>query len=157
MTDPKMTVAIHEAGHAVVASVLGYGVERLSINPAAPDTEDGGKCDVLPQVKPNPLKQAAYRWGGAAAEMLYAPQQDWDRQPAAWASDISLFGQATGGDDALAEAARELAKQTLQENWHSVWAVAEALMENQVMSAADLLRILVETGASFMDDEPDDA
>jgi hypothetical protein len=141
MVDFRWVVAIHEAGHAVVAATSGCLIERIVINPAAIGDEDGGRCDILP-FAPGPLEQAAYSWGGPAAEMHHDPDKAFHPYPDAWQRDVDLFNERIRGDKALECAARELAARIVTERWSTVVAVAEALMVRSVLTAREFYQIV---------------
>lgn len=116
-------VAIHEAGHAVVAMHVGKHIKALVIK----DDEGGGYCESYDPT-PKLSKHACSCLGGALATRLYCRDFDeWEKHSSwAWCSeDIKIFNEARDG--MTYRQARAIALNILRCMKHEVMELAEIL------------------------------
>lgn len=122
----RRRLARHEAGHGVVAWVLGANVESLGLNGHAGETN----------ISFNPTKEAGWKaecaamWGGVLA----------DPGPAAFDSnELFLWWK---DNPTFVDAARTAAQQVLAEHADAHERLAEALTERGRLSGAEVRAIL---------------
>lgn len=163
-------VAIHEAGHSVVAHLLGYGVESVTIRG---DGRSGGWTDVrLPAVSDRALIEGRVKVllaGRAANTFFGAPPDTGATADLAEATRLLAAARLTFGladslvvraspdqvldlvarDRSLADAiGQELnrlmisTKKLVAENRRAIEKVANALLERSVLDAEELIKVL---------------
>lgn len=157
------TIAYHEAGHAVVAAMLGIPFQRVTIQP---DTAYAGHVALAPGDPPecvspwNPdwdVRQARQYWqrhicgllAGALAETLHT--RCWQQQPAEdECTDESKALEIADYFDPPAKAAHwvnQLRFKTLEtlrapQVWAAVDAVARELVRAKALDGADVLALV---------------
>jgi hypothetical protein len=157
-------VALHEAGHCVVAIAHGRRIRSVTVvagsdyagkmseeetpemMKALLDFLSGGRAPA--EVEACARKHVVGYMAGTVSEWLMCPRESWtsDRHRTA-SSDLKLarlFATAIAGDDseALLSAAREEARDILAANRHLVSAIADALIERGTLTGAEIEIIL---------------
>jgi ATP-dependent Zn protease len=143
-------VAYHEAGHAVAARVLGIEVQSVSI------VEDKGTLgrSISPLPKDfDPYAEGAEEVmrshlvagvaGAASEELLTGELSSITGNDLEGATKLLMSLAAIGAQaQEDGEWARKKAKSTLCDNWESVQALAEALLEHGELDREQILAIL---------------
>lgn len=142
--DGLRLAAFHEAGHAVVATLVGWPVEEVWIDPGEPGL---GNCELSPTVFPDTRWRCVAMVAGACAARM-ALGSEHARIIAAQADgDFALAHQeleAMGVPDvkiafaALCDAAEEL----LDASWEAVEHLAGRLLETGTVAGPDLPGLL---------------
>jgi ATP-dependent Zn protease len=131
--------AFHEAGHAVVALVLGRPVQRVSV---LPDRERLGRCEVRKgRFRPSEdwlEREILIALGGIAAEARHTGNYAWDGAARDQQYVLRLAEQRAGERQAgrlqqrlLAKAEHLLAKEG---HWRAVELIAAELLQRGVIS-----------------------
>jgi hypothetical protein len=159
-------VALHEAGHCVVAIAQGRRINFATVVPGDDYTgkmsEDetpemmtklldllsGGRADA--EAEACARKHVVGYMAGTVAEWLMCPRESWQSNRHHTAgSDLKfarLFATAIAGDgsEAVLSAAREEARDLLEANRQLVEAIADALMARGTMTGGEIEIILKE-------------
>jgi hypothetical protein len=123
--------AHHEAGHAVVASVLGTPIKRASLDEVWTLVRVG-----CPRARRD---QAIIALAGAEAETKhcgYSLDRQAEKWGDAWATDLDSALRDL--DRAAVAPAIRQARQLINEQWRSVEVVAQALQERGALTGADI-------------------
>ncbi len=150
--------AYHEAGHAVVAWVVGLEIEGVPIEPQGNSwgrvtTADIENMEAYQGILCHHLVSSC---AGVKAEELHTgrptdredPSTDPGSPGSDWATVGLLISKLAGPEEnasvTLHKRANEKAQRILRENWRGVEAVAEALLRHRNLESAYLSRILEE-------------
>src|SRR4028118_1370490 len=150
--------AYHEAGHAIVAWVVGLEMEGVSIEPQESSL---GRVTFVPVEDIAAYNEILHRrlvstYAGVRAVELFTsrptdpgnPNLDPRDQGSDWDEITDLTFRLAGPEEsaqvAVQERASEEAQQILRENWYGVESVAEALLRHRSLQSANLSRILEE-------------
>jgi ATP-dependent Zn protease len=133
MVVARETVAWHEAGHAVIAAVLGSEIKTVSLNdaivlerPRHVTVDDG-------------LNGAIIALAGPITEMRRFNYKELERCWASgWSGDLANARQRYAGN--LGEAFRR-ADHLLRRHWRAVERVADALLARGELSGAEVRRL----------------
>ena len=143
MSEEKLT-AYHEAGHVVVAWVLGLEMEGASVETQGDsagritlaETENIELYDELLR------RRLVTSYAGVNAVKMYIGQptapDDPNVDPGSQGSDwdnisdliLRLADPEKSAQEALKKEAEEVAQHSLRDNWHAVEAVAETLLQS---------------------------
>lgn len=130
-------VAYHEAGHAVVAAVLGYAPIRVTV---VRDGDCMGKVTV--QAKFSVEENAAYLLAGSIAEVRSQQRAETSLSCVVNCArgDIEELRKLQGNDEPLdIEAALRLTGEILSHNWQRVERIAEGLLTTRTLDTIDLM------------------
>ncbi len=150
----KELAAYHEAGHAVVAHALGVEVEGVSIvqdegnlghtTTPRPDNVDSSDEEASADLEKHLITGVA----GAASEELFT--EELSELPGKDMAGVAklLMGLEDAGAPVQADSEEALdeAKSILRENWSSVQALAEALLEHEELDREGVLAVIGEPG-----------
>lgn len=136
-----MWMAVHEAGHAVVADALGFRVLGTSSNADAINVHTFGAS--------SPYIDVVVAVAGAVAQERFGerrgPGSQDDLDIAAEAAADYVGEDATDAQiDATIEAAEYLADDILAARWDAVLAIASAIFEKNEMTASEMEALFVE-------------
>ena len=140
-------IAIHEAGHAVVAHALGFDVVCIE------DHEDGPRCGFLIPGEPSEMEHfllAAVSLAGGQAESMdggtpdFGSMQDLDEA----AGHAEEFAGADGIDATMLRAVT-LAANILRGQWKTVESIVQRIHETGCDLDADDLAACFGAGAEF--------
>jgi hypothetical protein len=119
-------MAVHEAGHAVVAMALGMDVIEIAVNP------DGGRC-IRPEYHPPQSFHAYTALGGYFATAMYA--RDCNNAWLTWSDckeDLERFNRTRMG--ATYRHGRRVVVQILRDKKAKVLHLAELLMKHRLVN-----------------------
>lgn len=147
-------IAYHEAGHAVAAHALGVEVEGVSI--VEDEGSLGRSTTPLPEnfdlsgegadaVLENHLITGVA--GAASEELLTGELSELTGKDLEGVVELLMSLSDTGASVKVdSEEALDKAKSILRDNWSSVQALAEALLEHEELDREGVLEVLEETG-----------
>lgn len=153
--NPEST-AYHEAGHAVIAIVLGRSVQRVSI---LPKLQTLGRCE-FQKGKPRPTEDWLEReilisLAGLAAEARHTGQYSWAGAEQDLQSVKRLAVMRAGERQYERLQKRLLAKVEHMldqpENWRAIQLIAAELLKSETISGRAVVH-LVEQGKAHADD-----
>lgn len=155
-------IAIHEAGHAVIAVVLGQKFRNVSIK--AKDDYLGrvkywtskknlidtiqGLSDSYPFLKNETIdkrvrKALQISYAGYIAEQKTGvDNQEGATTDFAFITDTALSHAGEGEADKLCGECLQATKQLVDKNWNHIEAVAQQLLEKKTISGKDVLKIM---------------
>jgi hypothetical protein len=128
--EDKALIAVHEAGHAVIARVISHGVLRVSL-------KDGTHTRYRHGDHLMHLYEAMIALAGPLAEQRYRPTTPAERRAlwrSKWHNDLEKARrhvEVCGGD------AKWIARQ-VRKNWQAIERVATALQRGRELSGAEL-------------------
>lgn len=156
---PKLSTAYHEAGHAVMAHLLGLKVARASIKAdgrwyakyleATGEGRSAGHVELTTASHRHmtPVKDRLYSVAGLAAQMIHddkdgrvLTRRREEELLSGARSDLEVFDRDPGTevfDEFLANAL-----EMLGDNWHLVDGLADALMAHRFMWGKEVHRVL---------------
>lgn len=144
-------LAHHEAGHAVVSTVLGFPPDYVTIikdgKAAGASGHEGGYK--MPKAPP-PMDQMIVSYAGYAAHIKYAPGAE-ERALVGASDDFENAERAMcrlrlspGEPEALIEHKRAEAARLVEVNWRAIQRVAGALQIEQVIDTARLEELIAQ-------------
>jgi ATP-dependent Zn protease len=145
--------AYHEAGHAVVAHALGVEVEGVSImqdqgslghtTTPLPENVDSSHEEANADLEKHLITGVA---GAASEELLTEELSELPGKDLVGVAKL-LMGLEDAGAPVQADSAEALdeAKSILRDNWGSVRALAEALLEHEELDREGVLAVLEKT------------
>ena len=143
--------AFHEAGHAVVAHLLGLTVSQVEV---IGNGEDFGSCHTLrlPSgeaiAREHALEDALLvACAGAVAECIASGAKEWDEDSHDLERAVHLALQLTGDCEkahALILRTRRRVRRALMRHWNAVETLAEVLLRNGRADSAEVSRIVQE-------------
>jgi ATP-dependent Zn protease len=150
----KELAAYHEAGHAVVAHTLGVEVEGVSIvqdqgssghtTTPRPDNVDSSDEEVSADLEKHLITGVA---GAASEELLTEELSDLRGKDLEGVAKLLMGLEDAGAPvQADSEEALDKAKSILRDNWGSVQALAEALLEHEELDREGVLAVLAQNG-----------
>jgi ATP-dependent Zn protease len=131
-SDPWRT-AVHEAGHAVAARVLGYRVESVTITPTATRS---GSC-TLPQGV-HPLDEAVIALAGRIAEEDICGATI----GAGDSADLKAVSRCIGGMDTLFVEAKRKAREITLNHSRAIQALAHVLVRHHDLTGDEVSAVL---------------
>lgn len=153
--NPEST-AYHEAGHAVIAIVLGRTVQRVSI---LPKLQTLGRCE-FQKGKPRPTEDWLEReiliaLAGLAAEARYTGQYAWGGavQDLQGAKRLATMRAGERNFERLLKRMLAKVEHMLDqpENWRAVQLIATELLKSETISGRAVVH-LIEQGKAHADD-----
>ncbi len=158
ITDPDMQsaalatdriTAIHEAGHATVARMLGLTVSHLEI---VGNRRELGSCHTLrlpegePVAREHALEDALLvSCAGVVAESLERGEREWDESSPDLNQAVRIALELTGDcgrAHALLLRTRRRLRRALSHHWDAVEALAAALMESRRLDGREVDEVL---------------
>ena len=148
-TRPDRLTAIHEAGHAVVAHLLGLTVSQVEV---IGNGEDFGSCHTLrlPSgeaiAREHALEDALLvACAGAVAECIASGAREWDEDSHDLERAVHLALQLTGDCEKahdLILRTRRRVRRALMRHWNAVETLAETLVRDGRVGSAEVSRIV---------------
>jgi hypothetical protein len=124
----RASIVLHEVGHAVAATALGYDVQKIKVWKYRDGEGWRGDTDIVPS---RPMRHGAViEVAGNLAQMMFDPE--WRRQ------DMAEYEDVEGADADVVIAATTI----LKRNADSVQALARVLDRHKVVRRARLATLL---------------
>jgi hypothetical protein len=136
--------AYHEAGHAVIAFVVGCAPLYITIVP------ENGRCGTTTRVHPiPPQEEAAYLIAGAVAEVKSHPDINLSCVVNVARTDIGKIRRLRDDDEPLdIAAALSRADELLTQNWPRVERIAERLVTDKMLDTLAMTEVWNDTVAA---------
>jgi len=149
--DPRAT-AYHEAGHIVVARVLGRRVLGATLRKEGDSNARASLTDVRPNQRKRRETDLVVAFAGLYAERKFLGR---DPHPLSALDDMTYIAEeiadlmrnprTTRTEEEWKSELADRAKTIVDRNWAAVAMVAEALFENEYLSEGQLRRLLKDT------------
>lgn len=133
---PRKSIAYHEAGHAVIAHVLGLRVQSVTVGGA-------NHCAVLTAGAATDARLYVYA-AGPAAHSIYSRLSLDDAIIALGAGDHEMMMQLTDDTSHYYNMARRMCR----DEWHAIKAVAELLLQRHNLTGDEIEAAILQAEAS---------